>query len=192
MPNDCSQIDEKILALFRDRSEDAIRETACCYGAALRALAPNLLGSPEDAEEVENDVYLTAWKQIPPDEPRPLLPYLRTICRRRALDRLDEKTAQKRGGGQSDLILEELEESLPADDGRGWAARISLEEALSGFLDSLTANERKIFLQRYWYFLSVKEVAGKNGIKPGHAKVTLYRLRQKLKSYLEKEDLWNG
>ncbi len=192
MPNDCSQIDEKILALFRERSEDALKETARCYGAVLRAQALHLLGSPEDAEEVENDVYLTAWKQIPPAEPRPLLPYLRTICRRRALDRLDVKNAQKRGGGQSELILEELAESLPADDGRRWAARMSLEEALTGFLDSLTGGERKIFLQRYWYFLPVKEVAAQNGVKPGHAKVILYRLRQKLKDYLEKEDLWNG
>ncbi len=184
--------DEKILALFRERSEDAVRETARCYGAVLRAQALRLLGSPEDAEEVENDVYLTAWNQIPPDEPRPLLPYLRTICRRRALDKLDERTAQKRGGGQSDLILEELQESLPADDGRSWAERMSLEEALNGFLDGLTAGERKIFLQRYWYFLPVKELAAQNGLKPGHAKVILHRLRQKLKDYLEKEDLWNG
>ena len=192
MPTDHSQSDETILALFRARSEDAVRETARCYGAVLRAQALRILGSPEDAEEVENDVYLTAWKQIPPDEPRPLLPYLRTICRRRALDKLDERTALKRGGGQSELILEELEESLPADDGRRWAARMSLEEAVNAFLQTLTTGERKIFLQRYWYFLSVKETAAQNGIKPDHAKVILYRLRQKLKAYLEKEDLWDG
>ncbi len=193
MPNADSKTEERILTLFRERSEEAVAETSRRYGALLRAQALRLLGSAEDAEEVENEVYLTAWNRIPPEEPRPLLPWLRTICRRRALDRLDLRNAAKRGGGQADLILDELQESLPSgDDGRTWAERMSLEEALNAFLGALTPGERKIFLQRYWYFLSVKEVAAQNGIKPGSAKVILYRLRQKLKTFLEKEDLWNG
>ena len=186
-------IDEQIIALFRERSEEAIAQTSSAYGSLLRALALRILGSREDAEEVEQDVYLAAWNQIPPAEPLPLLPWLRTICRRRALDRLEEQTAKKRGGGQREMILEELEESLPAgEDGRHWAERVSLKEAVNVFLKGLPERERNLFLQRYWYFLSIEELARENGLGRNHTKVLLYRIRQKLKAHLEREDLWDG
>lgn len=193
MPKDLQSVDEGILTLYKQRDQEAIAETARRYGVALRGLARRILGSPEDAEEVENEVYLAAWEQIPPASPLPLLPWLRTICRRRALDRLDEKNAGKRGGGQGNLALEELEEGLPVgEDGRHWAGRMSLEDAISDFLKELPERERIIFLQRYWYFLSVEEVARENDLKSGHVKVLLYRIRQKLKARLEREDLWDG
>ena len=142
---------------------------------------------------MENEVYLAAWQQIPPDHPLPLLPWLRTICRRRALDRLEEQSAIKRGGGQQHLILDELEESLPAgEDGRHWAGRLSLKEAVDDFLKGLPERERKLFLQRYWYFLSVEELARENGLSRSHTKVLLHRTRKKLKTHLEREDLWDG
>ena len=193
MTADSRNTDEKIIALFRARSEEAITQTTAAYGSVLRALAQRILGNREDAEEVESDVYLAAWQQIPPEEPLPLLPWLRTICRRRALDRLEQETALKRGGGQGHLVLEELEESLPTgEDGRHWAGRLSLEEAVSAFLKELPEREQRVFLQRYWYFLSVEEVARENGLTRSHTKVLLHRTRKKLKAHLEREDLWDG
>ena len=185
------QHDQHILSLYRARAEEAIAETKAVYGAALCTLALRVLGSREDAEEVEQDVYLTAWNQIPPDSPRSLAAYLKTICRRRAMDKLEERTAAKRGGGESALMLEELSESLPAQDGRQWAAQMSLQEALSAFLKELPLRERQIFLQRYWYFYPLKEIARAQGLKENHVKVLLYRLRGQLKAHLEREELWN-
>ena len=168
------QQDQHILSLYQARAEEAIAETKAAYGAGLRALAQRISGSREDAEEVEQDVYLTAWNQIPPDSPRSLSAYLKTICRRRAMDK-----------------LEELAESLPAQDGRHWAAQMSLQEALSRFLKELPLRERQIFLQRYWYFYPLKDIARAQGLKENHVKVLLYRLRGQLKAHLEKEGLWD-
>ena len=185
------QQDQHILSLYQARAEEAIAETKAAYGAGLRALAQRISGSREDAEEVEQDVYLTVWNQIPPDSPRSLSAYLKTICRRRAMDKLEERSAAKRGGGESTLVLEELAESLPAQDGRHWAAQMSLQEALSRFLKELPLRERQIFLQRYWYFYPLKDIARAQGLKENHVKVLLYRLRGQLKAHLEKEGLWD-
>ncbi|MBO4872465.1 MAG: sigma-70 family RNA polymerase sigma factor [Lachnospiraceae bacterium] len=182
---------DPILALFQLHSEDAIAEAKRRYGSGLRAFAGRILGSYEDAEEVENDVYLDAWKAIPPAEPENLKSFLFMLCRRRALDRLDEKLAGKRGGGEVESVLEELEDSLPGQDGRDWAEALSLKEAFESFLEDLAERERKVFLQRYLYFYSVSEIAGINGLKENHVRVLLYRLRKQLKEKLIREDLWN-
>ena len=183
---------DPLVQLFLARSEKALAETKRRYGSGLRALARRILGSPEDAEEVENDVYLEAWRSIPPAEPESLKGYLFVLCRRKALDRLDERLAQKRGGGEAALVLEELEEILPAEDGERWAEALSLREAIGRFLDDLPERERRVFIKRFWYFLSTAEIARETGLKESHVRVLLHRCRRKLKEQLIGEELWHG
>lgn len=180
---------DPLVQQFTARSEEALAEAKRRYGSGLRALSLRILGSPEDAEEVENDVYLEAWNRIPPAEPDSLKSFLYMICRRRSLDRLEARTAQKRGGGQAAQALEELEEVLRGEDGRDWAGQISLKEALERFLDSLPERERRIFLARYWYFLSAAEIAGREDLAAGSVRVILHRSRNRLKTILKKEEL---
>ena len=181
--------DERMTELFWERSESALEEVQKHYAPSLYSLAMRLLNSPEDAEEIVNDTLLAAWNSIPPNRPESLKAYLSAVCRRRAMDRLDLLRREKRGGGEIPLALEELEETLPSgSDGRDWAGEISLRDSLERFADGLKPLERKVFLRRYWYMLSVEETAASCGISPGYAKVLLHRLRKKLKAQLEKEE----
>ena len=106
---------DPLVQQFLVRQEEALAEAKRRYGSALRSLSLRILGSPEDAEEVENETYLEAWNQIPPAEPDSLKSYLYMICRRRSLDRLDERLAKKRGGGEAAAGWEELEDILPGE-----------------------------------------------------------------------------
>ena len=184
MPND------PLVQQFLSRSEEAIAEAKRRYGSGLRALALRILGSREDAEEIENDVYLEAWNKIPPAEPESLKSYLFMICRRRALDRLDGRLAKKRGGGEAEAALEELDEFLPGEDGREWADAIGRRELIRDFLSGLPERERRLFLKRYWYFRSVRVIAEEEKLTVSHVKVLLHRSRKRLKENLQKEGLW--
>ncbi len=182
---------DPLVQQFLDRSEDAIGEAKLRFGPALRGLALRILGSAEDAEEVENDVYLEAWNKIPPAEPDSLKSWLFMVCRRRALDRLEERLAKKRGGGEAALALEELDAFLPGEDGRDWAESIGRKELLGRFLKDLPERERRVFLKRYWYFLTVREIAAEEDLSESHVKILLFRSRRELKKRLQKEELWN-
>ena len=182
---------DPLVQQFFDRSEEAIDEAKRRYGSGLRGLALRILGNREDAEEVESDAYLEAWNRIPPAGPDSLKSYLYLICRRRALDRLEEHLAKKRGGGEAELALEELDEVLPGEDGRDWADRIDRREILGRFLRELPDRDRRVFLKRYWYFLTVREIAAEEKLTVSHVKVLLFRNRSRLKALLQKEDLWN-
>ena len=179
--------DEEILALFFARSQQAITLCREQYGGYCRRIAEQILGSVEDAAEVENDVYLATWQSIPPKKPLPLLPYLGALTRSKAIDRRRAETAQKRGGDQYALTLEELEGCLSGEDDRELPDRLALQEALDRFLDSLSKKERVPFMRRYWWCDSVKEIAAARGVSEGAVKTSLARTRTKLKAFLEKE-----
>lgn len=182
--------DNKIVDLFFERNEDAIKLTEQKYGRYCHYVANTILDSQRDSEEVVNDTLLRVWNAIPPAKPESLKGFLGKIARNLALDKYDRNHAQKREGGGVDLAYEELSQCLPdkslSDDG---VDRIALQNALNGFLGSLPEEKRIIFMQRYWYLLSVKDVAAANGISVANVKITLLRLRAKLKNHLEKEGI---
>ena len=108
--------DSQIIALYFRRSEQAIQETDLKYGHYCFQIANRILESPEDGEECVSDTYLTAWKSIPPNHPNRLAPFLGKITRHIALDRWRRRFAQKRGGGEVELALEELEDCIEGKD----------------------------------------------------------------------------
>lgn len=179
--------DQRIIDLFWQRSEDAIQSTSAKYGNYLSKIAGNILSHREDAEECVNDTYLTAWNQIPPDRPKALLPYLGRITRCLALNRYDYLSAQKRNAAFT-LQLSELEECLPG--GVTPEARYEsgeLAAAISGFLRSQSADVRNIFIRRYWFSDSIAQIAARFFMSESKIKSILFRTRNRLKKYLEKE-----
>ena len=179
--------DKQIIDLYWQRSEDAIVQTAGKYGGYCRSIAWNILYHSEDAEECVNDTYLRAWDTIPPQRPRVLQTYIGKITRNLSLDRWRKNHAQKRDGGVF-LALEELSECIPCSDGN-FSEDLAIREALNGFLRSLKPEHRKIFLRRYWYLSSVKEIAEDYGISESKVKMLLLRTREKLRVHLESEDI---
>lgn len=180
--------DNKIIDLFWKRSETAISETAKKYGRYLRYIALNVLGDEFDSEEIENDTYLRAWNSIPPEKPSSFKGYLAAICRNLAFNRYSAKKAQKRG--ERETALDELSECIPDSSSESdLAEAFGLKQALEAFLCSLDERTRVIFLQRYFYTCPVREIAFRHDMKESAVTMLLFRTRQKLKEYLQKEGI---
>ena len=182
--------DQQIIAMYRERDEHAIEETAAKYGRLCLTVATNLLASTEDANECVNDTWLHTWNAIPPRRPNKLAAFLGKITRNLALNRYEKTSALKRGGGQVPLALDELAECIP--DPNTVERQLDdklLADLLNVFLSGLTPETRKIFLRRYWNLSSVKEIALEYGISESKVKMSLMRTRGKLRSFLEKEGI---
>lgn len=179
--------DEQILTLFFARDETALSETREKYGPRLTRLARRFLSSAEDAEECVSDTYLKAWDTIPPQRPVHFFAYLATLCRRFALGYLDRQNAARRSA-PTVALTEELAACLPG----GGAAEHSdeaLGALLNRFLHAQKPESRAIFLRRYWYADSVKDIAARFGVSESKVKASLHRTRKKLKDYLAQEDI---
>lgn len=180
--------DSEILALFQKRNERAIEEAAYAHGGLCRCLALHILGDWQDAEECLSDTLLAAWNTIPPQQPERLASYLARITRNLALKRLRDRQRLKRGGGQAELVFEELDECIPSGNSvEEQIEQKELAKVLERFLRGLPETERRLFLCRYWYFESVKELSLRFGCRESKVKSMLFRTRKKLKNYLNKE-----
>ncbi|MBR5093700.1 MAG: sigma-70 family RNA polymerase sigma factor [Oscillospiraceae bacterium] len=180
--------DAAILALYWRRDEQAIRETEARYGAYCRSVARRILPDPQDAEEVLSDTWLRAWESIPPKRPERLATYLGKLTRDLAISRLRQLSAQKRGGGQLPLVLEELSECLaaPGSPEQELEAR-ELRQALDRFVSGLAARERDVFVCRYWFLAPLEELSRRTGYSQSKLKSMLARTRKKLDRYLREE-----
>lgn len=179
--------DCKIVDLYFKRQEDAITETDKKYGKYCYSICYNLLRSKEDSEECVNDTYTRLWNLIPPAIPISLKAFIAKIARNVALNRYDYIHAQKRHV-ESAVILDEFWECITTST-PSFEENIALKQAINDFLSNLDRKQRIIFLQRYWYFCSIEEIAENNGLGISNVKTTLHRLRKAFKSYLEKEGI---
>ena len=182
--------DTRIVDLYFARSEQAITETAHKYGAYLFSIAQNILYSRPDAEEAVNDTYMGAWRSIPPHRPSRLSTYLGKITRRCALEKWKASHAQKRGGGEVPLALEELADCIPGNDSPQQRMEMKeLTRLINSFLKALPETEQRIFVCRYWYLMGVKTIARDFGFSESKVKSMLSRTRGKLKMCLQKEGI---
>ena len=183
--------DEKIVELYHKRDESAITETKAKYGKYCYTIAHRILNIAEDAEECESDTYLMAWNTIPPKKPNPLAPYLAKITRGLSIDKWRKSSAQKRGGTDVFVSMQELEECIPSDKTiEETIDDLELAKMISLFLRSLPETECNVFLNRYWFFLSIKDICEKYSFSQSKVKMMLLRTREKLLSYLEKEGIF--
>ena len=184
--------DSAIVELYLSRSENAIDETAKKYGGYCMTVAENILHDRSDSEECVNDTYLRAWNSIPPHKPKMLGTFLGKITRNLAIGKYRGENAQKRGGGQVALALDELAECVTADavdPAEKVTDDIALRGAINRFLASLSDDARLIFMRRYWYLCSVAEIADDLGVGESRVKMSLLRSREKLRAFLEKEGI---
>lgn len=179
-----------ILTLFNARDERAVAEIINAYSGMCMRLAMNILGNREDAEEVINDVLMQLWQSIPPAAPTNMEAYVVTVTRRTALKYCEKRNAEKRGGGRTAAVLDELDRVLCAeDDVEEDYNRLELRESIGRFLRTLQPEQKTMFVQRYWYFCTSREIARELHISETKVRVTLMRLRGKLKEQLQREEL---
>jgi RNA polymerase sigma-70 factor (ECF subfamily) len=187
LPRDGHLPDEAIVALYFDRSEEAIAACQVKYGKTCHTIAYNILHSDEDAEECVNDTWIRAWNAIPPEKPARLGAWLSTVTRRLALTRYEKRTAAKRYGGM-ETSLEELSECVAAGS-LTLADEVALSNAINSFLASLPTRTRMIFMRKYWYMDSVADIAKAMGMGESAVKVSLHRTREKFRKHLDKEGI---
>ncbi len=182
--------DAELLELYRLRDERALTETDREYGRLCRSLAVRILGDRQDAEECVNDVLMKLWDSIPPAKPEHLTAFITAVTRNLCFDRLRSAKRMKRGGGMLPAVLDELEPYLASeDDPEECIGRIALQDSIARFLAALPKESRMIFLARYWSFQPVADIARHHGATVGSVKMQLKRVREKLRTHLEKEGL---
>lgn len=176
--------DEKIIELFFARSEQAIRELDIKYGKICRRLSRNIVNDRQDAEECVNDAYLGAWNAIPPAKPDPLRAYICKIVRNVSLKLYHRRKAAKRNSVY-EIAMQELADSLSAPDTveAEMEAR-ELAEAIDSFLETLTVENRVIFMRRYAYMDACSDIAARMGFSENTVAVRLHRIRRRMKQYL--------
>lgn len=180
--------DRQIVDLYWARSESAITETDKKYGRYCHYIAYQILCDDMDAEEIVNDTYLKTWNTVPPNYPDPLKSYVGMISSQLALNRYEEKGAARRGGGKMPLVFHELDECLADEEASAdMAESIVLRDLLNRFIWSLPKKTRNIFVRRYWYASSLAEIAEEYGMKESAVAMLMFRTRQKLREFLQKE-----
>lgn len=181
--------DRQIVNLYLGRDESAIHESKIKYGAYILAIAINILKSKEDADECENDTYLSAWNSIPPSEPTNLKLFLGRITRNLSIDTYRKNTAKKRGEGM-ETLLSELDECAPGNNGVDTEIDIrNLTCLINEFLHAQSKEKRVMFVKRYWYGQSISEIAISMGLSDSKVATTLFRVRVDLKDWLLKEGI---
>ena len=175
--------DNEILALLLARDEQGLKELEQKYGSRLKHLAAGILPE-EDAEECLNDTFLAVWNSIPPRQPEYLFAYTAKICRNLALNRVEWNQAAKRNAVVVELSAE-LEQCIP--DTSATMEQQELGELISSFLKQLPLDKRQLFIRRYWYGESIKELAAAFGCRESKVKSILFRLRNQLWKELKKE-----
>lgn len=184
--------DDQILDLYFARDERAIRETNESYGAYCMQVAERILTDRQDAEEMVNDMLLRAWHTIPPKRPAILKLYLAKIVRNLAFSRYRARTAEKRGGGELVLALEELSDCLGSGDNPQLTVDAKeLTASIQRLLETVSARDRHIFIRRYFFVDSTADIAARFGLKESNVLMILTRVRKKLKDHLIKEGFWS-
>lgn len=172
--------DKDILELYLRRDEEAIKQTSDKYRSYCMKIAMNILGSQEDSEECINDAYLAAWNSIPPKMPQILKAYLGKLTRNISLNRYNSQNAQKRGGGELALSLDELSDCIAESE----KSEEQIALLIDGFLYTQTKKARQIFVRRYFYCDTVAKIAKLFGISESSVKSMLFRTRERLRRYL--------
>jgi len=181
--------DRKIIELFFDRSEDAIKELDIKYGKCFFNLSYSIIGNRQDAEECVNDAYLGVWNAIPPKRPEPLLAFVCRVVRNISINRFNSNKAKKRNN-EYDLSLEELGDILVDHHSMEDALEESeILQYIEEFLDMQGQENRVIFVRRYWFADSYADIAKYTGLKKSTISVRLVRMREKLKVYLEERGI---
>lgn len=180
--------DKRIIELYFERDEQAIRASMDTYGRYCHVVAGRILSDPSDVEEAVAETWLRAWNSIPPLRPKYLRLFLGKITRNISLSIWRKNHANCRGDGQVALALEELAECVTAGENPEMivSAR-ELEKAVAAFLRTEPGKSRSIFLRRYYYLEDCKAIAESYGMKDAAVRMQLTRTRRRLRDYLMKE-----
>lgn len=180
--------DDKIIQLFFQRKETAIEETSKKYGSYCFKIANKILNNREDSEECLSDTWLKSWDSIPPARPVHFNLFLAKIVRNLAISKYRSNHTHKRGKGEMALVLDELEECITGQsDVETLYMAEELQNTINRFVRGLSERDGNVFIRRYFYADSIRDISNRYHISENNVRVMLSRTRSKLRIVLEKE-----
>lgn len=181
--------DNRIIELYWERKEEAIKETSLKYGGLCTYIAKNILSSYEDSEECVNDTYFAVWNAIPNERPNRFSAFVSRITRNLALKKYDYISAAKRNPAAI-TSLEELGDCVSGTESvESEIEKRHIENTIDKFLWRQGEEKRNIFIKRYWYFDSIESICENTGFTQSKVKSMLYEMRKKLRKCLESEGI---
>ena len=181
--------DKKIIELYFERNQQAIKKTDIEYGKLCHKIAYNVLNNCQDSEECVNTTYLEVWNRIPPTRPAQFKAYISIIVRGISIDRLRHLTAKKRSADMV-MALDELTEVLPDERYAPGRNDEEIGKLISIFLRKQKEDVQRVFVLKYFYFESNRAIAEKYGFTERKVTNMLARTRNKLKKYLIEEGVY--
>ncbi len=184
--------DAQIIQLYWNRDAQAISASMDRYGAYCFSIADGILDNAQDAEECVNDTWLRAWNAIPPTRPTVLKIFFAKITRHLSFDKYKARKTLKRGGGNIQLVLDELAECIADEsDVEGQVDAKELGKTINQFVASLPEREQALFVRRYFFSDPIRSIAERYDLSENSVHVTLSRIRKRLRSRLSREGYFN-
>ena len=187
--NDHFYIDHEIIEKLFNRDEKGLELLTEHYHRFYESIIKGILDNDADVQECVNDLLLGIWNSIPPNRPLYLSAYIAKFARCIGVSRFRYNTRKKRDSGYA-VSLSELEEILPSLAVENEMECGQLSALISDFLRTLDTESRVLFIRRYVYFESVTSLSQRFGISENNLSVKLYRIRNKLKIFLEKGGIY--
>jgi RNA polymerase sigma-70 factor (ECF subfamily) len=179
--------DREIVTLFWNRDQRALSEAQLKYGKYLFSIAYHFLSNYEDSEECVNDSLLATWNSIPPNKPVFLKTFMLKILRRKAIDTYRKKKAASRIPSGYAVSLDELVDYPSSDTNPplNGLMKKELVSVIESFLKTQSKETRVVFMCRYFFMDSIKEIAQAQNMSESKVKSILMRVRKRLNQYLE-------
>lgn len=182
--------DEQIIDLYFAREERAIVETDKKYCQYLHTVAYSILANEQDTEECLQDTYLRVWNAIPPERPNIFHAFLAKITRNLSLNRLKTVKRQKRAPSEVNISLNELGECVPTEDDLARQMQsASIARAINRYLDSVSDRRMYVFVSRYFYALTIPQIAKRLSCSISSVNRELAEIRRELRIELQKEGI---
>ena len=173
---------EDIVKALENRDSTALADIQNNYSALLRRIAVNLGLNSRDTEECMNDTYLEVWNTIPPAKPKSICSYVCMLMRRIVIDRIRYNSAEKRANTVYVETSNELESCMDVENTA--IDEMCIPTILNRFLENQTAENREIFIRRYYEFEATREIARDMMIRVNTIEKRLSRMRAELKKIL--------
>jgi len=162
---------------------DAFRLLVDRHGRVLHRVAFRITGSADDAEDVVQEAFIRAYRQLASYDGRAAVStWLHRITVNCALDLLRSRQRRPEDSGREETLMSHHESGSPQErQARGSEIRNAVARAM----ESLSTNERTAFVLRHFEGMSIDEIGRALGTKVNATKHTVFRAVQKLRQELE-------
>jgi RNA polymerase sigma-70 factor (ECF subfamily) len=179
--------DAAAVALARDGDSEAFRALVERHSRAVYRLAHRMTGSPQDAEDVVQETFLRAYKQLNRFESRANFgTWLHRIAVNCSIDLIRSRRHQEAAHDAADLEqFEGLAEDRVDPSPERLMLSTQVQERVTGAMGALSHMERAAFVLRHFEGQSIDEISRTLGLKANAAKHSVFRAVRKMRLALE-------